>query len=431
MKRITYGLSMLLFFCFSLAHASTLSAKSAAVINIKGPIGPSVADYVVSALKQANSAGDRLCVMQLDTPGGLSSAMRKIIKAMLASPIPVIAYVTPSGARAASAGTYILYAAQLAVMAPGTNLGAATPVSLLGGGDNDKPKTASVSERKALNDAKAYIRSLAQLHKRNVSWAEQAVSQAASLSASEALAKNVINFTAKDVTALLREANGRTVSVQGQARRIESLGLKLHAIKPSWQLQFLMTITNPSVVYILLMIGFYGLFFEFSNPGYILPGVLGAIALLLSLYALQMLPVNYVGLGLLVLGFAFLVAEAFVSSFGVLAIGGIIALALGGLMLFQPGMGGFAIAHSLIIAVTALTAALVLSLVYVVIRSRNRPQVSGSEQMMGKQAEVVVREGQYWLQYQGEWWQIAEPDSLVQGQKVSIIGLDGLKLIVK
>jgi len=334
------------------------AAKTAALLEITGAIGPAVQDFIHRGLGRAVKQGDQVVILRIDTPGGLSKSMRGIIKDILSSPIPVIAYVAPSGARAASAGTYILYASHIAAMAPGTNLGAATPVSIVSPGtgkDKKKAKAKSASMLKAINDAKAYIRSLAQLRGRNVKWAEKAVSEAASLSAQEALKINVINFVAKNIPDLLRQANGKTVIVQGNQKELKTVGLSVKQIMPDWRTKFLAVITDPSVAYILLMIGFYGLFFEFANPGFVVPGVVGAICLLLALYAFQLLPINYAGLGLILLGMAFIVAEAFMPSFGALGIGGVISFVIGSIMLLKTDVTGYRLPWGLIIGVTLVT----------------------------------------------------------------------------
>ena len=372
-------------------------------------------------------------ILRMDTPGGLSSSMRDIIKTMLASQVPVIGFVAPSGARAASAGTYLLYASQLAVMAPGTNLGAATPINIMPmKQDKDKAgKKASTGEQKAVNDAKAYIRSLAQLHGRNIKWADDAVSKAASLSATEALHAKVINYMAKDIPDLLQKADGRKVKVLGKTQLLHTKNLAITTIKPSWQHQFLAIITNPSVSYILLMIGFYGLIFEFSHPGYIMPGVIGAICLLLALYAFQLLPLNYAGLALLLLGLAFLIAEAFLPSFGVLGLGGVVAFFFGSVMLFDKTGPAFAIVLPIIIAVTVTTAAFVLGVLYLAIQSRRRPVISGVHTLLGVVGTVFMNKNECWANVNGELWQVQCSAQLKEGDKVQVERVDGAILIVR
>ena len=422
-------------------QAPVATSPFAAVLNIKGAIGPAVADYFHRGLAQAAQDGATVVVLRLDTPGGLSKSMRIIIKDILASPVPVITYVAPSGARAASAGTYILYASQLAAMAPGTNLGAATPVAIGSPGTADKDKakdgdkkadSKTAMERKAINDASAYIRSLAQLRGRNEKWAEKAVRQAESLSANEALKMNVINIVAPNIPDLLKQANGKKVKVAGVEKTLATTGLTLHAIHPDWRSRFLSVITDPSVAYILLLIGIYGLFFEFANPGFVLPGVAGAICLLLALYAFHLLPVNYVGLGLMLLGIAFMLVEAFVPSFGALGIGGVIAFVVGSIMLMGTGTPGFTIALPVIFAVTAVTAAFFLLVVNMAIKARLRPVVSGEEELVDAIGEVVKTEmGIQRIRLRGELWQVESDSPLQPGQQVCVVSRSGLILKVK
>lgn len=412
----------------------TAGAPWAALLNVDGAIGPAVQDYLERGLVQARHEGARIVVIQMDTPGGLSKSMRGIIQAILTSSIPVVAYVAPSGARAASAGTYILYASHIAAMAPGTNLGAATPVSMGQPGDknNDKKSKANTaSERKALNDARAYIRSLAQLRGRNVVWAEKAVTEAATLSANEALKENVIDLIATSIPDLLKKIDGRTVMLQGNKQIIASDNLAVRSIQPDWRTRFLSVITDPSIAYILLMIGFYGLFFEFANPGFILPGVAGAICMLLALYALQLLPINYAGLGLILLGMAFIIAEVFMPSFGALGIGGIISFAVGSILLLKTESGLYAIPLQIIIAVSVVTLLFFIGVLQLAIRSRRRRVVSGREALIGQQGKVMKdATGRYWIKLGGELWQYHCDTPLTIGQRVVVIGMKGLVLDV-
>ena len=347
-----------------LAEVPVQGTKNHTVIEltIEGVIGPATDDYVQRALDTASKQQAELVVILMDTPGGLDTAMRRIIKNIISSPIPVAVYVSPSGARAASAGTYILYASHIAAMAPGTNLGAATPVQFGGisppspkekpKADEDKPKVESNSDamkRKVINDAAAYIRGLAEMRGRNQEWAEKAVREAASLPASEALNLKVIDIIAPDMGSLLEQANGRQVEVQGHKRTIDTAGLTVIQLKPDWRSRLLGVITNPNVAYILMLIGIYGLIFEFSNPGAILPGTIGAISLLLALYSFQLLPINYAGMALILLGISLMIAEAFQPSFGILGIGGVISFVMGSIILMDTEAPGFGIDLSIII----------------------------------------------------------------------------------
>ena len=417
--------------------AQPVSKKTAAVLDIKGAIGPAVQDFIHRGLIQAQKSNAAVVILKIDTPGGLSKSMRGIIKDILASPVPIMSYVAPSGARAASAGTYILYASQIAAMAPGTNLGAATPVSIASPGaskDKQKDKKAkqkTASQLKAINDAKAYIRGLAQLHGRNVKWAERAVSHAESLSAKEALKLNVINVIAKNIPDLLKQVHGRQVLLRGQQVRLQTQDLPVKMIHPDWRTRFLAVITDPSVAYILLMVGFYGLFFEFANPGFVVPGVAGAVCLIISLYAFQLLPVNYAGLALIVLGMAFMVAEAFLPSFGALGVGGVIALAIGSVMLMKAEAVAFGIPWELIVGVVLVTALFLVLILQLAFRSRCQPVVSGAENMVGKVGVLKISDGELWVHVMGELWQVENHEGLKDGQSVKIIAVKGLLLQVK
>ena len=390
-----------------------------------------------------------LVVLQLDTPGGLDTAMRDIIKAILASPVAVATYVAPEGARAASAGTYILYASHIAAMAPATTLGAATPVAIGAPGgahptgpprapdqhpDQEKqqpvPETDALSV-KQISDAAAYIRGLAQLRGRNAQWAERAVREAVSLSAQEALREKVIDLTARDVADLLKQVHGREVRLPAGAMRLNTADATVEHVLPDWRSRLLAVIANPSVALILMMIGVYGLFFEFSNPGFVLPGVVGAICLLLALFALQLLPVNYAGLGLILLGVALIIAEVFVASFGVLGLGGIAAFALGAVLLIDSELPGFGVPLPLIAALATVSAIFVLSVGGLAARARQRPVVSGREELIGSRGEVIEaagREGWAWVH--GERWKIRSAAAIEHGQRVRVVGVDGLTLEV-
>ncbi|WP_224011264.1 NfeD family protein [Paraburkholderia tropica] len=447
------------------AQTPARTQPAVVVITVNGAIGPASADFIVRTLERAAQQRAPLAILQLDTPGGLDTSMRQIIKAILASPVPVAAYVAPGGARAASAGTYIVYASHIAAMAPGTNLGAASPVQIgVGGapGPTGAPAlpgaasaasgalptdTASTETRKATQDAAAYIRGLAQLRGRNAEWGERAVREAVSLSASEALAQHVIDLIAPSAADLARVADGRVVATAGGMVRIASAHAPLVSYAPDWRNRFLSIIADPNVALILLTIGVYGLFFEFANPGFVLPGVAGAICLLVGLFAMQMLPVNYAGLGLVLFGLACLVAEAFLPTFGVLGFGGIVAFAIGALMLIDTDVPGYGVPLPLIAGLALGGAALVALMSGVALRARRRPVVTGAEAMVGSRGEVLddglhadgpgaapgapPAAASGWARVRGERWRVTCAMSLAAGTPVRVTARSGLTLSVE
>jgi membrane-bound serine protease (ClpP class) len=450
--------------CLLLAPgAARVGAQPAAdrlilLVDIKGAIGVVSAEQLAKALQRAAASGAQALVVRMDTPGGLLSSTREMIQAILASPVPVVMYVAPNGSRAASAGTYLMYASHVAAMAPSTHLGAATPISLSPAGfpgspppqspppqapdpgkdgkDKEAPPADSktAAERKAINDAIAYIRSLAELRGRNADWAEKAVREAATLTASAALRERVIDLIANDVSDLLAQVDGRTVKTPAGLVRLETRGRPVVELKPDWKMQIMSVISDPNVALILMMIGIYGILFEFWNPGAVAPGVIGGICLIVALAALSVLPVNYAGLALLILGVALMVAEAFIPSFGIVGLGGIAAFAIGALFLFDPEQSDIPIQASwqVVAGLTAVSAAFFLGVLGLAAQARRRPVITGSEEMIGSTGEVVQWDGGTGrVHVHGEIWAAESGAMLARGQKVRVVGRTGLTLAVE
>ncbi|WP_052117801.1 NfeD family protein [Novosphingobium pentaromativorans] len=426
-----------------------LPAREVPVLLINGAVGPATADYITKGITSAGEAGAPLVLIRMDTPGGLDTSMREIIRAIVNSPIPVATYVSPSGGRAASAGAFILLASHVAAMAPGTNVGAATPVQMGApaapgaepeGEAKDEPgsdkangsKSGSASERKALNDAIAYIRSLAEMRGRNADWAEAAVRDADSLSAQAALAQDVIDIVARDSADLLAQLNGRTIQVGAAEIRLDTTGMVLAEVEPDWRTRLLAAITDPNIALILMMIGAYGLLFEFMNPGDLYPGTIGAICLLIGLYALSALPVNYAGIALIVLGMALMAAEAFSPSFGILGIGGVVAFGLGATIMFDTDIPEFRIAVPVLGAVAVASLGATLLTMRLALKSRQAKVVSGREQMVGATGRIVDWNGSSGhVHIHGERWRATGGAAFHIGQLVRVVAIDGLTLTLE
>lgn len=457
-----YGYALLLILGISLLVNAKQEERTAIILNVSGAISPASNDYIHRGLDEAFERNAALVILQLNTPGGLDTSMREIIQKIIASPIPVIVYVAPSGARAASAGTYILYASHIAAMAPGTNLGAATPVQFGGIPNMDPPSlpepkkekseednkdkenidsenesdteesTINTMTKKIMNDSIAYIRSLAEMRGRNKEWAELSVREGASLSSEQALSQGVINIIANDIDELLEKVNGWQVNINGRDQTLDTSNLFKEKIKPDWRNELLSVITDPNIAYILMLLGIYGLFFEFVNPGFVLPGVTGAICLLLALYALQVLPVNYAGLLLILLGIIFMVAEIYAPSFGALGIGGVISFVIGSVILFDTEGSEIKVALPLIISVSVITAGFFMIAIKMVFSAHKKPVVSGSEEMLGRIGEVVEDfDKQGMVRIHGEIWQVVANTPLKRGDRVKVTQLDGLILKVE
>jgi membrane-bound serine protease (ClpP class) len=444
MKRIALLAALIL----AIANVAAQADTNVVVLNIKGAIGVATADYVLSGIEHAETSNADLIIIEMDTPGGLMTPMRDIIQAILGSSVPVATYVTPAGARADSAGTYILLASHIAAMTPTTHLGAATPVAMGWGGDDATPKGASdeesdddaetappsgpAMERKVLNDAVAYIRSLAERYGRNADWAEKAVREAATLTAREALEQNVIDFVAQNRAELLRMIDGVELEVDSETITLVIDNVVIEEYEPSWRIKILSAIASPETVLLLGLIGLYGLMYEGLNPGAIVPGVVGVICLLLAAYGLQVLPVNYAGLALIIVGLALMTAEAFAPSFGALGVGGIAAFVFGAIMMFDSGIPGFGISIAFVVTIAAVFALLFTWLLAYLLKLRKRGAVSGKDSIIGgigTAMQAFSGEGKIWLE--GEAWSAMSSVAIEKDQQVVVCALDGLTLEIE
>lgn len=417
-----------------LSTSPLVRADGALLLRLQGPIGPAAADYVAHGLQVARDHGTVVVILEIDTPGGLDGSMRDIVQGILASPVPVVGYVSPSGARAASAGTYILYACHVAAMAPTTNLGAATPVQMAGGSSDTPAKPETAEERKVLNDALAYITGLAEKRGRNAQWAQAAVRDAASLPADEALKSHVVDLIAKDIPDLLAQLDGRKLDTASGPVVLHTAGLTVVDYSPDWRDRFLAVLTDPTVAYLLLLIGIYGLMFEGYNPGAVFPGVAGGIALLLALYAFQVLPVNFAGLALIVLGVLLFVIETFVPAYGTLSLGGIAAFVFGSLILMGTDVPGFGLPRGLIAGLAGSAGLLVAGTLWLAARSRRKPVVTGGEALLGAVGEALAdfsADGSGTVRVQSTNWRAESRSPLRRGARVRVLRREGLKLIVE
>ncbi|CAN5305567.1 nodulation protein NfeD [soil metagenome] len=457
-------------FAAGLAHAQpsgdTPERPHGVLLEIRGAIGPATSDYVARGIEEAEENDAGLVVLEMDTPGGLDSATRDIVKTILNSSVPVATWVFPSGSRAASAGTYILFASHIAAMAPATNMGAATPVQIGGApkpddspqndsktddpaseeasgdepdGQGDEPAEAPASpqpgsamERKVINDAVAYIRGLARRHGRNADWAERAVREAATLSADQAVEQNVVDLIARDLEDLLEQIDGRVISTGSGERTLNTAGMTVERVEPDWRTRLLSVITDPTVAYLLMLIGIYGLIFEGYSPGAIVPGVVGAISLLLALFAFQVLPINYAGLALILLGIVLMVSEVFVASFGALGIGGLIAFVIGSVILIDTDVPGFGVSPLLIGSMGLVGGLLLLAVIAFAVHLRRKPAVTGTEEMLGAIAVADTDFAEHGrVQLFGELWHARTTRAVSRGQQVRVVAVDGLMLEVE
>ncbi len=407
------------------AQEKTSQQKQVDVIKINDAITPAIADYIRSSIDRSLKDGAECLVIEMDTPGGLDLSMRDIIKDMMNANIPIVVYVAPSGARAASAGVFITLASDIAVMAPGTNIGAAHPVAM--GGQMDRTMA-----EKVVNDAAAYIESIAEKKGRNVKWAVQAVRESVSITETEALKIKIIDLIAKNMDDLLTKIDGRTVEKAGHTFKLSTKGAKINYLEMGFRDRFLATLSNPNIAYILMMIGLVGLYFELSNPGAIFPGVIGGICLILSFFALRTLPVNYAGVLLILLGVILFIAEIKIPSYGLLTVGGVISLALGSIMLFESPVPYLRASLVVILPTVAVTAAFFIFAVTMTVRAHMAKPATGAEGLRGEIGMAATRiapEGKVFVH--GEIWNAYADGTIEEGQKIRVLKAEGLKLKIE
>ncbi len=403
--------------------------KHVNVIEINGVINPVAAKFITEAVDKSEEDGAQCLIIQMDTPGGLMDSMRAIVKKLLSARVPTVVYVSPAGARAASAGVFITMAAHIAAMAPSTNIGAAHPVTLGSGGQKEN----KAMMEKVVNDAVAQIKGIAKKRGRNVKWAEKAVRKSVSITEAEALKLKVINLVAPDLDSLLAKIDGRKVKIDSQTKILATKGTSINRRQMGWRYRFLDIISNPTIAYIMLMLGIYGIFFELSNPGAILPGVVGAIFLILAFFALQMLPINYAGLALILLGIILFIAEVKITSYGMLSVGGAVCMLLGSIMLAENLPEYMRISRTVIYPAVFVSAAFFLFAVTMAIRARTKKPTTGVEGLIG---EVGVSESlldpEGTVSIHGELWRAECDERIEKGERIKVVAVENLKLkIVK
>ena len=424
--RVYFFLSLLLAGASVLAQSKNASTPHVDLITIDGSINPAVDDFIRESIVRSKSNGAAALIIQLDTPGGLLTSTRTIVKELLGAPVPVIVYVAPSGAGAGSAGVFITMAAHIAAMAPGTNIGAAHPVA--GGGQEVK----GVMGEKIENFTASFSESIAQQRGRNAEWAIQAVRKSVSITEKEALKIKVIDVVAKDINDLLEQAHGRKVDIDGSKHELSVKGARIERHEMSLKQKVLNTIADPNIAYLLMMAGILGLYMEFAHPGVIFPGVAGAICLLLAFASLQLLPINYAGLGLIILGIGLLVGEAFAPSFGVLGVGGLISLTLGSFFLFDTEGSDLIVDRSIIFTAVATLGSFVLVVSYLVFRSQQSKPTLGIAGLIGEIGEVrgkLSPSGKIFVH--GEYWNAQADSEIDVGEKVEVVGHEGMNLKVR